>query len=85
MISAPPRSLESRCGGCRQINYRKGDANVVLVEAVGGPRAAGRVRERSGNIVGLDVHGRGGSAGDFGVFLMLSRQLPLPTQNYVET
>jgi hypothetical protein len=32
----------------------------VLVEAVGGPRAAGRVRERSGNIVGLDVHGQGG-------------------------
>ena len=52
----------------------------MLVEAVGGPRVAGRVRERSGNIVGLDVHGQGGGApGILESFLMLSRQLPLPT------
>ena len=54
----------------------------MLVEAVGGPRAAGRVRERSGNIVGLDVHGQGGGApGILESFLTVvgreERQFPL--------
>ena len=55
----------------------------MLVEAVGGPRAAGRVRERSGNIVGLDVHdqGGGGAPGILESFLTVvgreERQFPL--------
>ena len=61
----------------------------MLVEAVGGPRAAGRVRERSGNIAGLDVHGQGGGApGILESFLTVvgreERQFPLSHTNFEE-